>query len=303
MSSVIETNNTSIGYTTDFVISKDGTKIGYRQFGKGPAIILVHGAMMASQNFMKLASALSDAYTVYVPDRRGRGLSDIHCANYGLKVESEDIQALIKKTNAENIFGLSSGAIISLQTGIIEPSLKKIALYEPPIPADRAIGAKSNWYVDYELAISRGNLGKALINILKGTGDTSLLVALPRFIIVPVINFGIKLQDKKIKEGEIPLKSLIPTFQFDYRVVRESEGILDKCRDIKADILLLGGSKSRRYLKVALNAVNATFPQAKHVEFKGEGHTVADNSGKPELVAQELKLFFASKPLDANSKN
>lgn len=31
-------------YTTDFVTSKDGTTIGYRQMGRGPGLVLVRGS-------------------------------------------------------------------------------------------------------------------------------------------------------------------------------------------------------------------------------------------------------------------
>jgi pimeloyl-ACP methyl ester carboxylesterase len=62
-------------YTTDSVTSKDGTKIGYRQMGSGPGIILLHGGVNASQHLMKLGTSLLDEFTVYIPDRRGRGLS------------------------------------------------------------------------------------------------------------------------------------------------------------------------------------------------------------------------------------
>lgn len=98
-------------YTTDFVTSSDGSKIGYRQIGSGSGVLLVHGGMMYSQNFMKLAELLANEFTVYVPDRRGRGLSDPHGCNYSLWAEAKDMQAIIQKTKARNIFGLSSGAI------------------------------------------------------------------------------------------------------------------------------------------------------------------------------------------------
>jgi len=57
------------------VVSRDGTTIGYRQMGSGPGLVLVHGGMQASQNLMKLATALAAEFTVCVLDRRGRGLS------------------------------------------------------------------------------------------------------------------------------------------------------------------------------------------------------------------------------------
>jgi pimeloyl-ACP methyl ester carboxylesterase len=52
--------------------------------GRGPGVVLVHGGMQAAQNFTKLATVLADTFTVYVPDRRGRGLSGPFGDRYGL---------------------------------------------------------------------------------------------------------------------------------------------------------------------------------------------------------------------------
>src|SRR5438874_1780773 len=65
-------------YATGYVTSKDGTTLGYRQYGQpshGPGVVLLHGAMESAQSHEQLAQALDDAFTVFVPDRRGRGLS------------------------------------------------------------------------------------------------------------------------------------------------------------------------------------------------------------------------------------
>ena len=56
--------------------SLDGTIIGYRQYGTGPGVVLVNGAMGVAQNYHQLATALADSFTVYSPDRRGRGMSN-----------------------------------------------------------------------------------------------------------------------------------------------------------------------------------------------------------------------------------
>lgn len=278
-------------YTTDFVISKDGTKIGYRQLGAGSGLILVYGGMMASQNFMNLAELLADEFTVYIPDRRGRGLSGYHGDNYSLLTEGEDLQSIINKTKTQNIFGLSSGAIVVIQTAIIEPSLKKVALYEPPIPVN---GTKPfTWVEDYEVAISERNLGKAFISIVKGTGDSSLFRILPGFITIPFMNFAIKADAKEAKgEDDVSLKTLIPTMHYDAKTVFESERIIDKCKDIEADILLLGGQRSKYYLKIVLDTLGIILPRARRIEFSGVGHLAADNSGKPKIVAKELRSFF-----------
>ena len=74
----------STPYEKRSVVSRDGTTIGYRRMGSGPGLVLVHGGMQASQNLMKLATALAEKFTVCVLDRRGRGLSGPFGDDYGL---------------------------------------------------------------------------------------------------------------------------------------------------------------------------------------------------------------------------
>ena len=61
------------GPATSEVRSADGTAIGCQRTGAGPVVVLLHGAGQSSENLMRLARVLSGAFTVYVPDRRGRG--------------------------------------------------------------------------------------------------------------------------------------------------------------------------------------------------------------------------------------
>ena len=57
---------------TGAVSSVDGTTIGYRQIGEGPGMVLLHGGMMASQNFQEIGHSPIGPVHGYVPDRRGR---------------------------------------------------------------------------------------------------------------------------------------------------------------------------------------------------------------------------------------
>lgn len=280
-------------YSTGFVLSKDGTKIGYRQMGKGPGLILLHGGMNASQNLMKLGQFLANELTVFIPDRRGRGLSGPVGEHYGLSMECEDLQALLDKTKVENVFGHSSGAIISLQTALFEPTIKKIALYEPPIPLNNTNPA--SWVNNYERAMSERNIGKAMISIVKGTGDSSLFGILPEFITAPFMNLAIKAEAKEVKGDDVSLKTLVETMHLDPIVVAASKGIVERCKNITADVLLLGGQKSQQYLKTALDELSLALPQAKRVKFANIGHLAPDNGGKPEMMADELTTFFMTR--------
>jgi pimeloyl-ACP methyl ester carboxylesterase len=66
---------TTAGMATGSVVSRDGTRIGYLRVGRGPAVVLLHGSNESARSHTQLALALADTFTVYLPDRRGRGMS------------------------------------------------------------------------------------------------------------------------------------------------------------------------------------------------------------------------------------
>ena len=118
---------------TGSVVSRDGTTIGYRQLGRGPGLVVLHGAMESSQSHLQLAQALADGFTVYLPDRRGRGMSGPYGKGHAVKNDVEDMEALLTKTAAHYVFGVSSGAIIWLQAALTLSAIHKAAIFEPPL--------------------------------------------------------------------------------------------------------------------------------------------------------------------------
>jgi uncharacterized protein (DUF2336 family) len=80
---------------------------------------------------------------------------------------------------------------------------------------------------------------------------------------------------------------------FDARLVAEMAGRLDSFRAVRAETLLLGGSKSAVYLGAALDALSTVLPNWERIEFSGIGHIAADNSGAPKRVADELRRYFS----------
>ena len=66
--------------TTGSVPSADGTTIGYLRVGQGPAVVILHGSNESARSHTQLALGLADDFTVFMPDRRGRGRSGPHQA-------------------------------------------------------------------------------------------------------------------------------------------------------------------------------------------------------------------------------
>jgi pimeloyl-ACP methyl ester carboxylesterase len=281
----------TVPYTLHTVRAADGTIIGYRQLGSGPGLMLVHGGMMGSQNFMRLGQALADAFTVYIPDRRGRGLSGSH-GNYSLEREAADMRAVVVATGAAKIFGLSSGAIVALQTALNEPAIDNVVAYEPPIP----VGGHdpTRWVDQYHKEIAQGKFGAALLTVADGTNGPTLLTRL-RFVTAPLLDLAIRADMKNVKGDDVSLKDLILTMRYDPQAVLQSTGLIEKAKGLRANVLLLGGSKSPGYLKAALDALEATIPRVTRVTLRGVGHLAADNGGRPGLVAQELKTFLLNR--------
>ena len=281
-------------YTTGSVTSYDGTIIGYRQMGIGPGIIIMHGGISSSQYFMKLAIALSDEFTVYIPDRRGRGLSGPFGDNYSLQREVEDLDALIKKTDTHYLFGASSGALIILQSTLTLPDIHKIALYEPLLYVNKSEMDKFNAAVErYDKKISNGKWIAAMVDITKANeSPPSAFYKLPDFLMAIIFTLILWIDAIRVKGDDVTIKDLMPTLKFDVQLVNETEGKLENFKDVSAEVLLLNGRKSSTLLKDSLDALNRVLPHVNHIELQGLDHDSAQNYGKPERVAQELKRFF-----------
>ena len=103
-------------------------------------------------------------------------------------------------------------------------------------------------------------------------------------------------EEKKAKADDVTMRMLASTLHSDFQLSVETKGALESFKAIRADVLLLGGSKSPAYFKVALDALEKVLPHAKRTEFPGLNHGASGNAnrgGKPKLVAQELRQFFA----------
>jgi pimeloyl-ACP methyl ester carboxylesterase len=285
-------------YTTDSVTSADGTCIGYRQYGHGPGIVLVQGAMGSAQNFSRLAEALSDAFTVFVPDRRGRGLSHLpYLQDYTVQRDVEDVEALLMKTGSHYVFGLSSGAVITLATAISSALIRKIAIFEPPLFAKHSLPTAD--LMSFDNAISQGNIAAALTAAGKAVQLAPMLKYVPNWLLTLFVNRMLASEDEQPKGDELTMKELTLALQYDFHIVSEMHGAFSRWRAIQAEVLLLGGSKSPAYLKADLDALEEVLPHVTRVEFRGLGHAAPWNydkqrnpGGQPELVAQELRRFF-----------
>jgi pimeloyl-ACP methyl ester carboxylesterase len=278
------------------VTSADGTTIGYRQLGEGPGVILLHGAMSSSYNHVQLAEALAGAFTVYLPDRRGRGLSGLYRDDHTIGTDVDDLAAVLAATGAHNVFGCSSGAIVVLEAARRLPAIHRAVIFEPPLFADNRAPASVLTRFDQEMA--QGDVAAALVTGMKGAQmGPPVFNVLPRWLLERLTAMAMAQEDRRGTNGYLPMRALAPTLHHDFQLVAETSGSLERFRAIAAELMLLGGSKSPAYLKSALDVLERVVPDAERVELPGVGHAAAWNSdrgGKPAMVGHELGRFFAA---------
>jgi len=275
------------------VRSADGTTIGYQRVGAGPAVVLLHGAGQSSGNLTGLARGLAGAFTVYVPDRRGRGRSGPHGRFRGLPTEIEDLTAVLDQCGACRLFGLSAGAVIAIEAARARPDITKLALYEPPLSFDGVV--HGDWAPRFEGLLDAGRPGAALVTVLKATADrTSPVRWIPQRPLAAALDFAmIRTAERPTPPGVISPRELVPSVRYDAQTVIGADGPLERSADLQCEILLLGGTRSARNLTASLDGLARVLPTAKKVVLLGAGHTAPDNSGQPDRVAAELLDFFA----------
>jgi pimeloyl-ACP methyl ester carboxylesterase len=295
----LSTTTARESYTTGSVISQDGTTIGYRQFGHGPGVVLLHGSNVSGLDFTQLGEGLADIFTVYLPDRRGRGLSGPYGDNYSVQKEVEDLDALLTKTGAHLVYGVSAGGIICLEAALRLPAIHKIALYEPAILLD---GTKHTaWLTRFDQEMAQGKVAAALVTCMKGLElGGPVMNAMPNWLLESLTNMTMKSEDKKAQPGAVTMRKLAPTLHYDGLLLAEMSGQLERFRAVQVPVLLLSGSKGLPFLKSTLDSLDKTLPHVvKRVEFPGLEHGGSNNpsntnrGSKPELVSQELRQFFA----------
>lgn len=285
-------------YATGSVSSADGTTIGYRRIGQGPAVVLVHGGLQAAQSLMRLATALAGEFDVVVPDRRGRGSSGPYGERDAVDQEVEDLRAVVSATGASRIFGLSSGALLALRTVAMStasmntPPMNtapmKAALYEPPLSVNGSV--PTGWISRYDRHIASGKRTAALVTVLKGLEIDPAMQRVPDAVLRVML--GTLARKARARGDDVPLTELVPTMRYDIQIVQRMADSAAEYSHVAAEALLLGGSKSPGYLAAALDELQRYLPDSKRVTFPGLGHTAASDDGDPDRVAAELSTFF-----------
>jgi pimeloyl-ACP methyl ester carboxylesterase len=257
--------------------SKDGTKIGYDRKGAGPAIILVGGATQyraMDQATPRLADILARHFTVINYDRRGRGEST-DTQPYAPAREIEDIAALIAVAGGRAyVFGMSSGAVLSMMAAAALPNITKLAVYEPPLNPGQTSAESWRLHSEMEAMRAKGEKGKMMATFVGQFMSPE------------------ELEGFRQSPGWPGFEAVGHTIAYDYAILAnatDGDHLPESWKAIKAPTLIITGSETFPFMFDGADWAAKAIPGAKRETLDGQSHEY-----DPAVLAPVLAEFFDS---------
>jgi pimeloyl-ACP methyl ester carboxylesterase len=261
------------------VTSADGTKVSSQCYGTGHPLVIVSGALFASELWLRVVPLISDQSAKVVVDRRGRGKSGDGPA-YAPEREVEDLLAVLAALQGPvDLLGHSSGAILALQVARrAKVDLRSLILYEPPIFFAAPDLIAHDLPERLEALLGAGRAEAAVETFLREGPRAS------------------EAELKKMKAGATwsqMVKGLGHTVAYDSRVQRAFSADLGELSKVTVrTLMLLGGASSAR-MRSAAEAICARLPNATLTGLEGQQHVAMLTA--PSLFANAVNQFLTEK--------
>jgi pimeloyl-ACP methyl ester carboxylesterase len=258
------------------VTSRDGTRIAYDTWGKGPAVILVNGALSERSSNSELAQLLATQFTVYSYDRRGRGEST-DTQPYSVKREIEDVEALIDSAGGSAyVYGQSSGASLALQAAAaLGGKVRKLAIYEAPYSdAEGAAKEGKEFRVKLDALLAANRRAEAVTQFLKFVGAPDDAI-----------------EKMKASPAWPGMVAMAPTIAYDCDVVGDDRSVpVGIAAKVKSPTLVMDGGASlgpMPFMRPTADTLARTIPGAQRRIVEGQAHDVS-----AKVLAPILLKFF-----------
>jgi len=255
------------------VTAKDGTSIAYDRSGEGPAVILVSGGSVDRSSNAPVGDLLTDGFTVFNYDRRGRGPSG-DTPPYAVQREVEDLEAVIGAAGGSAfVYGTSSGAALVLEAAAAGLTITKLALWEPPYIMDPAMRPPSDTAETFERLVSEGRRGDAVEFFMAN------VVGMPAEFVAQA----------RSQPWWGATEALAHTLAYDATIMGDYSVPVDRAELVAAPTLVITGGASFPFMHETAKALASALPNGEVRTLEGQSHDVA-----PQVIAPALTQFFIS---------
>jgi pimeloyl-ACP methyl ester carboxylesterase len=259
--------------------STDGVEISVQKAGAGPALLLIHGALLnGTLSWGLVLPKLAEQFTVYALDRRGRAPSG-DGKEYSLSREADDIVAVVRAIGQPvRVLAHSYGALATLEALDRLKGIEQLMLYEPPFtlaPPGPAAEART---ASMERALEAGDRAQVVTIFLRdqiGVPEERLNALLTS----PV--WPLALQIASTLPGES-------------RTVNTPRSWDDRLVNWNVPTTMLVGTESPTMLKETTAFIAGTIPGCQVVVLQGQGHSAMMDA--PDLFVAKVLDVTRSLP-------
>ena len=267
-------------------VSADGTQIAGRVWGRGPAVVLVHGGIGDGDvAWEALLPYLTDQFTCYLPSTRGRGLSSDNPDHSPARLEEDVIAFVDSIGEPARLLGWSGSGPWVLGAAERTGSVAAVAAYEPfvvPVMRDDDLARTAATMEQVGMAAADGRLLDAIRTFAQWicTEDEIAVLQATDFY--------------ERWAGCVPAMLRFVQQDASYRGPRSTDA--EALGTVTAPVLLVRG----RQTALGTFFADAAEHIAQHVsdphvrELPGAGHFAPVIA--PEPIATELIRFFESVP-------
>lgn len=258
------------------VISPDGTRLAVWRSGVGPALVLVHGTTVNHADWAPVMPALRQHFTLHAIDRRGSGASGDN-PEYALHREFEDVAAVVDSVSEPAfLLGHSFGALCSLEAALRTSNIRKMVLYEPPIPIPDG--------PEFHPPRLRERL-----QALMASGRPEDVVA--TFLEEVARQDPRRVQLQRRVPGWASRIAAAHTVVRDVSSAQEYELPLERLRELRMPVLMLLGGDSPDKHVVPTTLIAKTLPNAQLVVLPGQTH-IAMHAATELFVGEVLRFLL-----------
>jgi esterase len=251
-------------------------ELNHKDYGSGPAVIILHGLFGTLDNWQTIARMLGEHFTVFILDQRNHGRSP-HSDVMNYEAMAEDLRLFMETHGIyeAHIIGHSMGGKVAMQFALYYPDFVKKLVVLDIVPKKYAGGHEDIFkaLMGLDLAVMKTRDEVQTYLMAKLEGDLSEVLFLMKDL-------------TRTPEGSFEWKMNLPVLNANYPTLMDAV----YGADFMGPTLFVRGSKSHYVQDSDMPLILELFPEAELDTIEGAGHWI--HADKPHELLEVLMRFL-----------
>ncbi|MGA2128018.1 MAG: alpha/beta hydrolase [Xanthobacteraceae bacterium] len=265
----------------------DGLTLHYRDWGgSGPAVILLHGGMLAAPTWDLVCLELGDGFRRVALDLRGHGLSG-WSEDYTIRASVSDVDALMRHLRLEDshLVGMSLGGNVAAHVAVTHPGrASSLVMVDVGPGADFGSAAGMRAFIERPIGgLSVDRLADEARRLSPASDRDKLL-------------FRYGYMTRVLPDGTLAWRHDRERPEDFLHILETIEELATLAPEITCPALIVRGERSRVLTDEKAERFARMFPDGRWTVVPHAGHNVQEDN--PKALAAVIRTFLAGPPAD-----